>query len=157
MTHLNPPSRTCRFPGPLPFVLVLVTCLAGGAFGGVYISPPEPTEQDSISIEVRHGFGDGCWSITHHVCSSVAGDSIAIDVYALDVHQYGWTCTAEVWSYGYTCDYGRLPLGLYTVVFTEHHDSLRWPEPRIEIVDFEVRPETPAEATSWGRIRALYR
>ena len=157
MMHASFSSRVRRLPSLPLLVLVFITYLASSALGAVYVFPPEPTERDSISIEVVHGFADGCWTLTGHTCASVAGDSIAIDVYVFDLEQYGWTCPQGVWSYSYTCDYGLLPVGVYTVTFTEYHDSLRWPEPRIDIVGFEVRPDTPIERTSWGRIRALYR
>jgi len=121
------------------------------------IVPAQPTDQDTVLVYMCGGFGDGCWHLLTHECRGVQADIIRIDIYTWDVWEPGMDCLDEVVQYSVQCEYGPLAEGRYIVVATEHHDSLRWPEPDIEICEFDVVSDSAIEELSWGRIRALFR
>jgi hypothetical protein len=136
---------------------LLIAASAGAAIYPPCIVPTQPTDQDTVRVGICGFFADGCWRLLGHDCGRGEADTIRIDIYTLDGWAPGLYCLDEVWSYSVVCEYGPLPTGRYVVIATEHHDSLRWPEPDIEVREFEVVSDSPVEERSWGRIRALFR
>ena len=136
--------------------LVVATSAAAGICPPCIV-PPQPTEQDTVLVCICGGFADGCWHLLSHECGGVQADTIRIDIYTWDVWEPGMYCLDEVVQYSVQCEYGPLAEGRYVVVATEHHDSLRWPDPDVEVREFDVVPDSAVEELSWGRIRALFR
>ena len=143
-------------------VVIALVCLLAPTSAAAGICPPcivpaQPTERDTVRVGICGGFGDGCWHLLSHECRSVQAHTIRIDIYTWDAWEPGTWCLDVAPQYSVVCKYGPLPEGRYIVIATEHHDSLRWPDPDIEVGEFEVLADTPVQELSWGRIRALYR
>ena len=122
----------------------------------VEISPEEPTESDSVSVDVRASFGDLCWYMDNHVCPDDGRDTLEIHLYFIDEWQPGWVCLQMPYGVRLQCDFGLLARGEYTVTVYEHRESFRHPGVDTVSVMFEIRPSAPVEHWTWGRIRALY-
>jgi len=141
-------------------LVVMVLTMAGisaAAISSVTIDPPDPAEDDSVTIEVTGWFPDGCWSLSGFECGGPSAGQMSFDVYAADAWVSGVDCTMEVIPYAYACAYDPLPAGHYVVTVTEHHDSLRDPLPDVVVIEFDVAAVTPVGEMTWGGIRALYR
>ncbi|MFH1864607.1 MAG: hypothetical protein ABIK85_01865, partial [Candidatus Eisenbacteria bacterium] len=150
-------STTCVFLTLM--VLVFMLFASGPAVADltlVRLIPEEPTESDTVRILVRGLFLDDCWSVPVSECGTAIGDTMAVNIYAIDSYGTTW-CSPAFVPYGFECDYGRLPVGHYVIPVNEHRDSVRYPPLQWVDVEFDVEPSTPLESATWGRIRALYR
>ncbi|MCK4548160.1 MAG: hypothetical protein KAW17_12045 [Candidatus Eisenbacteria sp.] len=115
----------------------------------VELLPARPTVVDSLRVLV-HGFlYDGCWNLPsfefcdHGVCAfpestGVSDHTLYIHILAVDFWHAGAACW-DVWT-DYVCshNFGPLPPGHYSVIVTEHHESLRDPDPEVLTTEFDV-------------------
>jgi hypothetical protein len=134
-----------------------VAGVGAAVISSVSVNPPDPTEDDLITISAAGWLSDACWSLTDFDCGVPIDGQISFDMYALDVWVPGVYCAQVIIPYACACDYAGLPAGRYMVTVTEHHDSLRDPLPDALVIEFDVRPVTAVKEITWGRIRALYR
>jgi hypothetical protein len=123
------------------------------------VIPAEPQVGDTVRVEVRSGFGTMCWVDTGQTCEIGSGDSLRFTVYVDYCRgQPFCVCAQYPRSYDRICNFGVLPAGTYTVVFTERHDSPYDPEEtHTSSLQFTVSNPTPVHRQSWGRIKILYR
>jgi hypothetical protein len=124
--------------GCLALVWLLIPIAAHSVITSVEVIPSEPTDQDTVRIEMEGYLPDGCWSFEGFECGDVAGKAISIELYGYDSWLPGVFCPENVVPYGFECHYAPLDPGIYTVTVTEHHESLRDPEPDVQVVEFEV-------------------
>jgi hypothetical protein len=137
--------------------IVLIPLAANALIVSITVTPPSPTQQDPVSIEVAGWFPDSCWSLVSTSCDSLRGQDIYLNLRGLDIYVAGLFCYFEVVPYRFSCDYPPLAAGDYTVHVTEYHESLRDPGPRTLEGTFEVRQSVPVLQTSWGCLRVMYR
>jgi hypothetical protein len=130
---------------------------ASGFLTSMHLFPPEPIDTDPVRVEAWGGFTDGCWGMGNHSCFLFWDNHVEFDLFAHDGWQPGFTCPLVVWGFKLPCELGVLPAGHYRVVVTEHHQSLRYPDPDVMTLEFDVRPSTGVRRLSWGLIRALFR
>jgi hypothetical protein len=141
-------------------ILLLVAALpvatrARATISVLEVIPAQPTIADSVSIHVAGYYPNGCWHPGPVVCGFLAGHSISISEHAVeDTMRF---CPLIVPEYGATCEYGRLPAGIYQVVFTETHTSVHDPLPQQRTLNFRVSDATPTRLKTWGRLKLLYR
>jgi hypothetical protein len=141
----------------LAIVLLSMAGVSEAVISSVTIGPPDPTEDDFITVTASGWLSDACWSISGFDCGAPVAGQISLDVYALDVWVPGESCAQVIIPYWCHCDYEPLPPGHYVLTVTEHHESLRDPLPDVVVIEFDVAPVTPVRETTWGQIRALYR
>jgi len=122
----------------------------------VHVIPASPTTQDSITVSVWLGYPDACWNFVGKECHPFDGNQITIDAYMLDDYAPGMVCFAYPPTFSFVCEYGMLPDGHYVVTVTTHHQSLRYPNPIVSTVAFDVFGAISVEGTTWGAIKALF-
>jgi hypothetical protein len=160
-TNASPSVRRRYIQWALLAMLLWWLAPAGGAHAGIQppqVLPPQPTESDPVRVHVDGDYYDGCWYLIRSWCGFVPADTIAIEVFSGD----RWTpessmCPMNCPKFHFTCDYGMLPAGHYTVRVTEYRGSLRDPGTEVETAEFDVVRDTAVLPTSWGRVRSLYR
>jgi len=126
------------------------------AVTSVHVIPARPTTQDSITVSVWLGYPDACWNFVGKECHPVNGNQIMIDAYMLDDYAPGMVCGAYPPTFSFACEYGMLSDGHYVVTVTTHHQSLRYPNPIVSTVAFDVFGVISVEGTTWGAIKALF-
>ena len=137
--------------------IVFIPLAANALIVSLTVTPPSPTQQDPVSIEVAGWFPDLCWSLASTSCDSLRGQDIYLSLHGLDIAVPGSRCYSEVVPYRLSCDYPPLAVATYTVHVTEYHQSLRDPNPRTVEGTFEVTQSVPVTQTSWGCLRVMYR
>ena len=129
---------------------------ASGFLTSIHLLPLEPIDTDPVRVEAWGGF-DGCWGMGNYNCFLFWDNHIEFDLFAFDGWRPGFTCPQSVWGFKLPCELGVLPAGHYSVVVTEHHQSLRYPDPDVMTLEFDVLPSTSVRPMSWGLIRAMFR
>lgn len=125
---------------------------ANSNLASVQLLPARPTVVDSLRILVHGYLYDGCWDLPsfesidfhdHTIFTSpestdVSDHTLSIHILAVDFWHAGTACWA-VWT-DYVCghNFGPLPAGHYSVIVTEHHESLRDPDPEVLTTEFDV-------------------
>lgn len=133
-------SRAPRIMLVCVALLTLVCATSAHAWiQSVTVTPAQPTDTDTIVIEVSGWFNDGCWGVDP-VAFENPGLSFNYDVYATDAYMPGYGCLTVIVPYQRTDTVGPLPPGYYTVSVAEHHESIRDPNDRFESVSFQIGP-----------------
>ena len=139
-----------------PFHVSIVLCIlcililpisASARIIAVEVVPSNPTVNDNVTIRLSGDFADGCWHPGPGQCGSVDGGVISPSIMVIDVWQPGGICPMVIVDYSFSCEYGTLAAGHYTVNFTEEHESLREPSPEMLSVEFDVTVPPTVEAT----------
>ena len=122
------------------------------------IVPAEPSVQDSVTVKVESGFLSLCWHDAEQECNSSRPDTLSITV---DVDYCGGapSCRCAELPHGYkrTCNFGLLPAGSYTAIFTELHSSVYDPIATFnQTVHFAVNTITPVLQHTWGTLKLYY-
>ncbi|MBU0510058.1 choice-of-anchor D domain-containing protein [bacterium] len=127
----------------------LCLCTIGYAeITSVQISPAQPTDQDTITFSVAGLFLDGCWNLRDFNFNQMSSTQFSADVFAYDVWQPGQYCPLFIVDYVYSATFGPLDPGTYSIFVTEHHQSLREPEPNFASLMFEVMDFLPPAGIS---------
>lgn len=155
------PSKSSRFVRVMCAAMMylgwgLIQISPAHAATSVHVIPATPTTLDSVTISVWLGYPDACWSFVGKECHPVDGGQITIDAYMLDSYEPGMVCLAYPPTFSFVCEYGVLPAGHYVVTVTTHHQSLRYPNPVISTIAFDVLGAVSAEGSTWGAIKALF-
>ena len=67
-------------------------------------------------------------------------------------------CALMVYTYRRVCNFGLLPAGSYTFVFTERHDSPYDPiQTFSQSAELTVRDVTATVRRTWGAVKSFYR
>jgi hypothetical protein len=131
---------------------------AHGNISQVQVLPSDPCPSDSVIVQVTGYTTDSCWGLPHQtVCRQIGQSLLLMDIYIRDGWEPGMACLLLGRPYERECGFGELAVGSYTIVVTEHYDSLRRSDPSTEILEFQVDSETPVLPTTWGHLKALYR
>ena len=121
--------------------LALAVFLSGVAFGEIIIEPVQPMVGQPITLTFNGGFGDGCWD--YGVCYSSLSlvedvNLLTIGLIATDHWKEGVYCTMDMPFYSVTQQIVLDEPGIYYVVATRYHNSLRRPDPLVEYAMFKV-------------------
>lgn len=141
------------------FTALLYLSVAAPALdASIEIIPADPTDNDYVVIRITGVRPDTCWLFDGIDCRPMEGAVIPIDVYWVDGWEPGLGCGAMVVDFVEHCCPGVcLPPGTYTVVVTEHNDSLREPGTYVYTLEFTVDSVIGMRQTSWGGIKMLHR
>ncbi len=125
--------------GLLFLAILLLPLTARSEISSVTISPSTPTGGSVIEVEISGWFGDICWS--PDVCVSspwVLGNIINIAIIGYDNAGPDEACGMAIVPYTVTENIQPLESGPYVLIVTECHNSVRAPEPDIEMIFFDV-------------------
>ena len=144
--------------GMIVLVAALLPTVTHASIDSLYVIPPQPTITDSVSVRVVGSFPNGCFRRTPVDCGPLEGFSINMSVNAIFFRDTMSICPPYIVTYASTCEYGRLPVGSYQVVFTETVTSSLFPPLQQQrTVTFMVNAPTPVRTMTWGRLKMLYR
>jgi len=128
--------------------------------GLITLSPPLPTSQDSIHVDVHEGFPMGhCWQVVSRTCTTSAPDSILITAdIQFCMGNPGCPCTMSAVTFHVTCDFPPLPPGNYRAVYQERYlNPVDTRNVTPSMLLFTVSGTTPTLRKSWGRLKTIYR
>jgi len=144
--------------------IVAALCIAGVlwasvALASITISPPLPSADDSVRVNVGIGFSMMCWSPGATRCDLIGGNTLRV---AVEIQYCGGhpTCNCLMVPIGFvrTCNFGPLPEGSYVAEFIvtrlNPDDPLTYPP---QFVNFNVGGPTPALRRTWGALKQIYR
>ncbi len=135
--------------------MLLLASSAHAYIASMTITPPNPTDEDAVSLSVAGWLPDSCWSLGDYSVT-VGPFSILVDIDSIDEWLPGLVCLQYVIPYGFVWEFGALAPGHYVVTVRETRYSLREPGVDTATVEFDVTDSTPVEPESWGRIKGLY-
>ncbi|MDD3642286.1 MAG: hypothetical protein PHQ19_02335 [Candidatus Krumholzibacteria bacterium] len=143
----------------MPFAALVFLCIGGSALGaGIQIIPADPTDHDYIVIRIIGARPDTCWRLGGFQCLPVEGNTFPVSVFWVDDWEPGLGCGDMIVDFVEHCCPGvLLPPGTYTVVVTEHNDSLRETGTFVTTLEFTIDSVIGMRQASWGAIKMIHR
>jgi len=142
-------------PNALPFgltalFLCLVSAPASGHISYVRVLPDDASDTDSLLVHVQGAMPDGCWEApTEGLARLIETNIVLVDLYAVDHHVGDAFCASPGPEYDVLIPAGHLKPGTYLFVVSEHHGSMRDPQPIVLTHEMTVYATGSTELKNW--------